>query len=134
VPDTDKNHTTPNSPSVFNRYARRSLQGDQRHGEAACRRVSFVAHTAARSPCVGEIKRMDGETQPQNCRILRDKELTCEEKLTTRAHMQIREDCRRLGNQHQAKEAVGWAKMGLGLPAQAGQPGPFPIPVDPPLT
>jgi hypothetical protein len=47
--------------SVFNRYARRSLQGDQRHGEAACRRVSFVAHTAARSPCVGEIKRMDGE-------------------------------------------------------------------------
>jgi hypothetical protein len=48
---------------------------------------------------------------------LRDKEVTCEEKLTTRAHMQIREDCRRLGNQHGAKEAVGWAEMGLGRPA-----------------
>jgi hypothetical protein len=32
--------------------------------------------------------------------------------------MQIREDSRRLGNQHWAKEAVGWAEMGPGRLAQ----------------
>jgi hypothetical protein len=57
-----------------------------------------------------------------------------EEKLTTRARMQIREDSRRLGNRHQAKEAAGSAKVGLGRPAQAGRPNPFPGPVSPPLT
>jgi hypothetical protein len=41
-----------------------------------------------------------------------------EEELTTRAHMQIREDSRRLRNQHWAKEAAGWAKVGPGWPAQ----------------
>jgi hypothetical protein len=30
-----------------------------------------------------------------------------EEKLTTRAQMQFREDSRRLGNQHRAKETAG---------------------------
>jgi hypothetical protein len=52
----------------------------------------------------------------------------------TRAHMQIREDSRRLWNQHPAKEAAGWAKVGLGRPAQAGRPSPFWGPVSPPLT
>jgi hypothetical protein len=37
----------------------------------------------------------------------------------TRAHMQIREDSRRLGNQHRAKEAAGWAEVGPGRPAQS---------------
>jgi hypothetical protein len=32
--------------------------------------------------------------------------------------MQIREDSRRLGNQHRAKEGAGWAEVGLGRPAQ----------------
>jgi hypothetical protein len=32
--------------------------------------------------------------------------------------MQIREDSRRLGNQHRAKEAAGWAEVGPGRPAQ----------------
>jgi hypothetical protein len=41
-----------------------------------------------------------------------------EEKLTTKAHMQIREDSRRLGNQHRAKEAAGWAEVGPGRLAQ----------------
>jgi hypothetical protein len=40
------------------------------------------------------------------------------EKLTTRAHMQKGEGSRRLGNQRRAKEAVDWAEMGLGRPAQ----------------
>jgi hypothetical protein len=35
----------------------------------------------------------------------------------TRAHMQIREDSRRLGNQYHAKEAAGWAEVGPGRPA-----------------
>jgi hypothetical protein len=40
-------------------------------------------------------------------RILQYKELhQSEKKLTTRAHMQIREDSRRFGNQHLAKEAA----------------------------
>jgi hypothetical protein len=36
----------------------------------------------------------------------------------TRAHMQVREESRRLGNQHRAKEAAGWAEVGPGRPAQ----------------
>jgi hypothetical protein len=32
--------------------------------------------------------------------------------------MQIREDSRRLGNRHRAKEVVGWAEVGPGRPAQ----------------
>jgi hypothetical protein len=32
--------------------------------------------------------------------------------------MQIREDSRRLGNQHWAKEATGWAEVGPGRPTQ----------------
>jgi hypothetical protein len=32
--------------------------------------------------------------------------------------MQIREDSRRLGNRHQAKEAAGWAEVGPGRSAQ----------------
>jgi hypothetical protein len=32
--------------------------------------------------------------------------------------MQLGEDSRRLGKQHRAKEAVGWAKVGPGRPAQ----------------
>jgi hypothetical protein len=40
------------------------------------------------------------------------------EKLTTRAHMQIREDSRTLGNPHRVKEAAGWAEVGPGQPAQ----------------
>jgi hypothetical protein len=40
------------------------------------------------------------------------------EKLTTRAHMQKGEGSRRLGNRHRAKEAVDWAEMGPGRPAQ----------------
>jgi hypothetical protein len=35
-----------------------------------------------------------------------------------RAHMQNREDSRRLGNQHRAKEAAGWAEVGPSRPAQ----------------
>jgi hypothetical protein len=33
--------------------------------------------------------------------------------------MQLGEDSRRLGKQHRAKEAAGWAKVGLGRPVQA---------------
>jgi hypothetical protein len=40
-----------------------------------------------------------------------------EEKLTTRAHMQKGENSRRLGKQHQAKQAVGWAEVGPDRPA-----------------
>jgi hypothetical protein len=36
----------------------------------------------------------------------------------TRAHMQLGEDSRRLGNRHRAKEAAGWAEVGPGRPAQ----------------
>jgi hypothetical protein len=56
-----------------------------------------------------------------------------EEKLTTRAHMQKGEGSRRLRNRHQAKQAVGWAEVGRGRPAQVGQPSPFQGPVDPPF-
>jgi hypothetical protein len=56
------------------------------------------------------------------------------EKLMTRAHMQKGEGSRRLRNRHQAKQAVGWAEVGLGRPTQAGRPSPFQGPVDPPLT
>jgi hypothetical protein len=41
--------------------------------------------------------------------------------------MQKGEGSRRLGKQHQEKQAVGWPKW-----AQAGRPSPFPSPVDPP--
>jgi hypothetical protein len=51
------------------------------------------------------------------------------EKLTTRAHMQKGEGSRRLGNQHQAKEATNWAEMGLGRSAQAGRLSPLQGPV-----
>jgi hypothetical protein len=47
----------------------------------------------------------------------------------TRAHMQMGQDSRRLGNRHWAKEAAGWAEM-----AQADRPSPFRGPVGPPLT
>jgi hypothetical protein len=36
----------------------------------------------------------------------------------TRAHMQKGEGSRRLGNRHQAKQAVGWAEVGPGRSAQ----------------
>jgi hypothetical protein len=36
----------------------------------------------------------------------------------TRARMQIREDSRRLGNQHRAKKATGWAEVDPSRPAQ----------------
>jgi hypothetical protein len=36
----------------------------------------------------------------------------------TRAHMHKGERSRRLRNQHRAKEATNWAKMGPGRPAQ----------------
>jgi hypothetical protein len=49
-------------------------------------------------------------------------------KLTTRAHMQKGEGSRRLGKQHQAKQAVGWADVGPGRPAQ-----PISRPNQPPL-
>jgi hypothetical protein len=45
--------------------------------------------------------------------------------------MQKGEGSRRLGNQHRAKEATDWAKMGLGRSAQAGRPSPFLVPVSP---
>jgi hypothetical protein len=40
-----------------------------------------------------------------------------EEKLTIRANMQKGEGSKRLGNRHQAKQAVGWAEVGPGRPA-----------------
>jgi hypothetical protein len=42
--------------------------------------------------------------------------------------MQKGEGSRRLRKQHQAKQVVGWAEMGLGRPAQ-----PISKPVDPPF-
>jgi hypothetical protein len=39
--------------------------------------------------------------------------------------MQKGEDSRRLGKQHRAKEAAGWAEVGPGQPAQAGRPSPL---------
>jgi hypothetical protein len=47
--------------------------------------------------------------------------------------MQIREDSRRLRNQHLAKEVTGWAEVGPGRPAQAGRTNPFRGPVRPPF-
>jgi hypothetical protein len=41
--------------------------------------------------------------------------------------MQIREDSRRLGNQHRAKEAADWVEVG------PGRPSPFRGPVAPPF-
>jgi hypothetical protein len=41
--------------------------------------------------------------------------------------MQIREDFRRLGNRHWAKEAAGWAEVG------PSWPNPFPGPASPPF-
>jgi hypothetical protein len=52
----------------------------------------------------------------------------------TMAYMQKREDSRRLGKQHRAKEATGWAEVGLGWSFQAGRPSPLQGPVGPPLT
>jgi hypothetical protein len=43
--------------------------------------------------------------------------------------MQIREDSRRLGIQHRAKEAAGWAEVGPGRPAQPIS-GPSQPPID----
>jgi hypothetical protein len=51
------------------------------------------------------------------------------EKLTTRARMQTRRGSRRLGKQHQTKEATNWAQVGPGRSAQAGRPCPFRGPV-----
>jgi hypothetical protein len=45
--------------------------------------------------------------------------------------MQKGEASRRLGNQHHAKEAAGWARMGPGRPAQAGRPSPVQCPFAP---
>jgi hypothetical protein len=47
--------------------------------------------------------------------------------------MQKGEGSRRLGNRHQAKQAVGCAEVGPGQPAQAGRPSTFQGPVDPPF-
>jgi hypothetical protein len=38
--------------------------------------------------------------------------------------MQKGEISRKKGNRHRAKEALGWAWMGPGRPAQAGRPSP----------
>jgi hypothetical protein len=45
--------------------------------------------------------------------------------------MQKGEGSRKLGNRHHAKEAAGWAWMGLGRPAQAGRPRPVQGPFAP---
>jgi hypothetical protein len=47
--------------------------------------------------------------------------------------MQVGADSRRLGKQHQAKEAAAWAEVGLGRSAQAGWPSPLRGPVAPPF-
>jgi hypothetical protein len=51
------------------------------------------------------------------------------EKLTTWTYMQKGETSRKQGNRRRAKEALGWAWMGLGRPAQAGRPSPVQGPV-----
>jgi hypothetical protein len=51
----------------------------------------------------------------------------------TRAHMQKGGGSRRLGKQHQAKEATNWAEVGPSRSAQAGRPSPFQGPVVPPF-
>jgi hypothetical protein len=43
--------------------------------------------------------------------------------------MKIMEDCRRIGNQHRAKDAAGWAEVGLDRPAQPIS-GPSQLPFD----
>jgi hypothetical protein len=45
--------------------------------------------------------------------------------------MQLGEDSRKLGKQHRAKEAAGWAEVGPGRPAQAGRPSRLRGPVAP---
>jgi hypothetical protein len=45
--------------------------------------------------------------------------------------MQKGETSRKQGNQHRAKEAVGWAWMGPGRLAQAGRPSPIQGPFAP---
>jgi hypothetical protein len=45
--------------------------------------------------------------------------------------MQKGETSRKQGNRCRAKEASGWAWMGLGRPAQAGQPSPVQGPFAP---
>jgi hypothetical protein len=50
----------------------------------------------------------------------------------SRAHMEKGEDSRRLGKQHQAKEAAGWAEVSPGRPTQPNRgpitpPPPFDI-------
>jgi hypothetical protein len=62
---------------------------------------------------------------------LRESFIQSEEKLATRAHMQKGGGSRRLGNRHQAKQAVGWAEVGPGRPVQASRPSPFQGPIDP---
>jgi hypothetical protein len=47
--------------------------------------------------------------------------------------MHKEEDSRRLGKQHRAKEAAGWAKLGQDRSAQAGRPSPVPGPIGPPF-
>jgi hypothetical protein len=47
--------------------------------------------------------------------------------------MQKGRGSRRLGKQHQAKEATDWAKMGPGWSAQAGRPSLFRGPVGHPF-
>jgi hypothetical protein len=47
--------------------------------------------------------------------------------------MQKGRGSRRLGKQHQAKEATIWAEVGPGWSAQAGRPSPFRGPVGPPF-
>jgi hypothetical protein len=47
--------------------------------------------------------------------------------------MQLGEDSRRLGKQHRAKKAAGWAEVGPGRPAQADRPSPLRGPISPPF-
>jgi hypothetical protein len=51
----------------------------------------------------------------------------------TRAHMQKGGGYRRLGKQHQAKDATNWVEVGPGRSAQVGQRSMFRGPVDPPF-
>jgi hypothetical protein len=53
------------------------------------------------------------------------------EKLTTWTYMQKGETSRKQGNRHRAKEASGWAWMGLGRLAEAGRPSPVQGPFAP---
>jgi hypothetical protein len=63
-----------------------------------------------------KLENMKNSEDPESCRTRSF--IQSEEKLTTRAHMQIREDSRRLRNQHRAKEVTGWAEVGPGQSAQ----------------